>query len=399
MILFKTLYTYIGVLGFAALLPAQIESITLNRSHLSHIDSVIERAIENEDIPGAAIIVGDKENIYYRKAFGHCQLVPDRQKMQLDMLFDMASVTKPVATATSVMILVERGDLRLTDRISDYVDSFSRYIAKDSSMSSEARIYHLLNHTSGLPAYTNAETAAKVLGTPASRKAIVDYLARLPKLSAPGDEYRYSCLGYITLGYIVEKISGLTLHDFSQQNIFGPLNMENTTFIPSDSLRSLCVPTELVDGKPFRGVVHDPLARLQGGVSGNAGLFSTVDDMSTFVRMLMNGGTLNGMRIISPLSVARMSNTLGDIPNLRYGYGWVVKKGVSWVGGDLFPDGGFGHTGYTGTSVWIDPSTELYIVLLFNRVHPEDDGSVSWLRSSIANIVAGAVCFRETMND
>lgn len=386
----KTVYLIILVLGFVGL-SAQPHSVNLHRQHLSHIDAVIQSAIEKKDIPGAVVLIGDKEHVYYRKSFGNRQLVPIQRKMRMDMMFDMASVTKPMATATSVMILAERGMLRLTDRVSDYIPSFSRYMTRDSVLAKEARLYHLLNHTSGLPAYTNAKKAAKVLESPCSVKELAHYIAGLPKLSSPNETYRYSCLGYIVLGYIIEEVSGLNLHAFSQKHIYQPLNMNHTMFIPPDSLALRCVPTEKVDEKPLIGVVHDPLARLQGGISGNAGLFSTADDLMLYARMLINGGTWNNQRILGPLTIERMTRSLPDSPNANYGYGWVIKDGISWVGGDLLPDGGFGHTGYTGTSLWIDRSTQLFIILLSNRVHPKDDGAVDWLRSSIANIVAAAV--------
>lgn len=367
------------------------EDVGMSSERLARIYYVVHEAIERNYIPGALVVVGRHDTVVFREAIGHSQLVPRKKPMRANMMFDMASVTKPVATATSIMILTERGQLRLTDRVRNYVPNFCRYIFPDSTEALDARIWHLLTHTSGLQPYTNADSVAVKLGCPCTREALVNYIAELPKLNAPGDKYHYSCLGFITLAYIIEKVSGQNVAEFAQENIFQPLGMDHTTFVPDRLLKPLCVPTELNNGKPFRGVVHDPLARLQGGISGNAGLFSTVDDLSRYARMMLNSGSLDGACILSPVTVHRMIGIPTTQANAARGYGWMVKRGQSWVGGDLLPDGGFGHTGYTGTSMWIDPETEVFVIVLTNRVHPLDDGAVDWLRSSIANIVAGAV--------
>jgi serine-type D-Ala-D-Ala carboxypeptidase len=376
---------------YAAAPSAATVKAGMNLKALAYIDSAVVRAINQEDIPGAVLLVGRRNEVVYRKAFGYSQLVPEKKPMQADMMFDMASVTKPVATATSVMILCERGQLRLTDKVSEYIPSFCRFKMADSSWAEEARIWHLLTHTSGLPSYTHADTAAVKLGRPCTRAALVEYIAHLPKANAPGDIYRYSCLGFITLAFIIEKVSGLNVHEFSQQALFKPLSMLHTTYVPDSEQLPLCVPTEVVGEKPWIGMVHDPLARLQGGISGNAGLFSTVDDLSRYCRMMLNGGVWNGVRILSPVTVKRMIHIPPTKAEAKRGYGWVVKDGQSWVGGDLLPDLSYGHTGYTGTSIWIDPETQTFIIILTNRVHPKDDGEVDTLRSSIANIVAGAI--------
>ncbi len=363
----------------------------MNPKHMVYIDSAVVKAMQQEMIPGAVILIGRRNLVVYRKAFGYSQLAPEKKPMQVNMMFDMASVTKPVATATCIMILCERGQLRLTDKVSEYIPSFRRFKNADSSWAEEARVWHLLTHTSGLPAYANADTAAAKLGRPCTREALVDYIANLPKMNAPGEIYRYSCLGFITLANIIEKVTGQNVHDFSQQAIFKPLAMHRTTYIPEARSLFLCVPTEVVDAKPWIGVVHDPLARLQGGISGNAGLFSTVDDLSRYCRMMLNGGKWNNVRILSPVTVKRMIHIPHTKAEAKRGYGWVVKDGQSWVGGDLLPDKSYGHTGYTGTSIWLDPETQTFIIILTNRVHPIDDGEVDTLRSSIANIVAGAI--------
>jgi len=360
-------------------------------SRLQQIDRVVQRAIDDGDIPGAVVLVGRSDRVVFCRAYGQSRQLPTPAPMRTDLRFDLASLTKPVATATSVLLLIERGDLRLTDRVSDYVPNFSRIFLPDGSPGEEARIQHLLTHTSGLPAYTSCQSAADSLGQPCSTADLVHYIAALPKEYAPGERTLYSCLGYITLGYIIEKISGKNLDQFSHEHVFAPLGMLNTGFVPADSIRYFCVPTEMVGDTALQGVVHDPLARLQGGISGNAGLFSTAQDLWRFARMVLNGGELDSQRVLSPMTINRMVKTSGASHLSPRGLGWVVKQGTSWVGGDLFPDGGYGHTGYTGTSLWIDPTSETAVIVLTNRVHPQDDGSVDWLRSSIANIVAAAI--------
>ena len=255
----------------------------------------------------------------------------------------------------------------------------------------DARIYHLLTHTSGLPPYTNADTAAALLGRPCDTDSLVAYIARLPKIAPPGKEFHYSCLGYITLAAIVKKVSGKPINEFAQEHLFEPLGMHDTGYLPHPRDRSRLVPTEVIDGEPLVGVVHDPLARLQGGVSGNAGLFSTADDLLRFARMLLNGGELDGVRIFGPLTVAKMTSVYPRVAFSGRGLGWDVSSAYSSNGGDLFPPSGFGHTGYTGTSIWVDRDTRTIVILLTNRVHPYDEGSVVRLRSLVANIVAASI--------
>ena len=221
----------------------------------------------------------------------------------------------------------------------------------------------------------------------------MDYIARLPKTDPPGAELHYSCLGYITLAHIIEKVSGRSVAEFSQDRIFKPLKMRHTLFCPPEKMRDRCVPTEVVEGQALIGVVHDPLARLQGGISGNAGLFSTADDLAIFAEMMLHRGSLSGERILSPLTVARMTSVWPRASSTGRGLGWDLVSPQSSSRGDLFGPNAYGHTGYTGTSIWIDPDTETYVVFLTNRVHPADAGkeAISALRSRVANVAAAAI--------
>ncbi len=367
------------------------ESVGMSSERLRRLDGIIEEAIAQQDIPGAVLLVARKGKVVWRKAHGNRQLVPKVEPMGVEDIFDLASITKPVATASAVMLLVERGQLRLLDPVRLYIPYFSRYVDEEGNPAEDARIYHLLTHTSGLQPYTNADTAAAILGHPCSTDSLVHYIARLPKIAPPGKEFHYSCLGYITLAAIVQIVSGRPLDEFVRENLFEPLGMTDTGFRPPEAKLDRVVPTEVIDGKPLRGVVHDPLARLQGGVSGNAGLFSTADDLLKFAFMLLNGGEFRGTRIFSPLTVERMTSIYEPVAFAGRGLGWDVASPYSSNGGDLFPPSGFGHTGYTGTSIWIDKATETVVILLANRVHPHDDGSVVRLRSLVANVVAASI--------
>lgn len=358
---------------------------------LALLDGLIEAAIARKDFPGAVVLVVHKDRIVYKKAFGLSQTVPEPRPLTADMIFDLASITKPVATATAVMVLVERGEIRLWDRVSLYVPEFTPWYGEKGRAGEEARLFHLLTHTSGLPPYTDAKEAGERLGDPCATADLVRLIARLPKEFPAGTRFVYSCLNYITLAHVVEVVSGKDLAEFTAETVFGPLGMRRTFFRPPESLRDQCVPTEVVEGTPWRGVVHDPLARLQGGVSGNAGLFSTADDLALFARMLLNGGEVGGVRVLSPLAVRRMTEIYPQVGGSGRGLGWDIATDYSTVRGDLFGPGSYGHSGYTGTSIWIDPETSTAVVFLTNRVHPDDKGDIIALRSRVANVVAAAV--------
>jgi len=383
-----------GPAAGAGLPVAKPEAVGMSSKQLARLDAIIDEAIVRKDFPGAVLLVSRKGKTVYRKAFGASQLVPERRPLTADMIFDLASVTKPVATATAVMLLVESGDIRLWDRVRTYVPGFSAWFGEKGLAGEEARLYHLLTHTSGLPPYTDPKEAAKLVGDPCVMADLAGLIAGIPKEGPVGREFVYSCLNYITLAHIVHRASGRPLDEFAAERIFKPLGMTRTFFRPPDDLVDQCVPTEVVDGRPLRGIVHDPLARLQGGVSGNAGLFSTADDLAVFAEMLLGGGERNGVRILSPLAVERMTEIYPQVGESGRGLGWDLDTDYSTLRGDLFGPGSYGHSGYTGTSIWIDPETHTAVVLLTNRVHPDDKGDIVAMRSKVANVVAAAILAR-----
>lgn len=337
------------------------------------IDTVVQAEIEAGHFPGAVVLVGNSDRILYQKAFGEEVATPYHEKMTKRTMFDMASLTKPVATATSVLTLIDQGRIDPNDFVKDYLPDFA-VGGKES-----ARIKHLLTHTSGLPAYTNANTLKKQHGSPCPDE-VIKKICSFDALNEPGQKYRYSCLSYITLAKIVERITGQDINQYSHEHIFKPLGMKHTTFVPPLRWQSKIAATEIVDGILLRGTVHDPLARLNDGVSGNAGLFSTARDLSVYCRMVLNDGVYKGRRILSPKAVRLL--TTAQSHGRSYGFG----IGPSSYSGDQATEA-FRHTGYTGTCLVCDPVTETYLIVLTNRAHPEDGGTAKDVRAKLAKIV------------
>ncbi len=355
----------------------------LSEKRLEGIPPLVEAAIQAKKIPGAVVLIGHEGQVVYRKAFGESSLVPERRAMTADTIFDLASMTKVVATTTAVMQLVELGKIELSAPVSDYWPEFKQ------NGKELVTIRELLTHYSGLP--PDLELKPAWTGYDTAMQMIVDSKLDLP----PGTRFVYSDINFETLGEIVRRVSGEPLDVYCAEHIFKPLGMKDTLFTPPASLRGRIAPTQYehgTSGPVLLGVVHDPTARFMGGVAGHAGLFSTADDISIFAQMLLNGGAYNRARILSPLSIEKMT-TPQTPPNemaLR-GLGWDIDSPFASNRGELFSVGSFGHTGYTGTSIWIDPVTKTYVILLTNRVHPIDKGEVIGLRSALATLVAGAL--------
>ncbi|MGB9892790.1 MAG: serine hydrolase domain-containing protein [Candidatus Saccharicenans sp.] len=379
------------VLAEFRLPPSRPEEVGMDSRRLAVVDEIINQAIEEHDFPGAVLLVSRQGRVVWRKAYGLSQLIPEPAPMKVDLIFDLASMTKPIATATSIMILVERGKIRLWDKVKKYIPEFVPFIEEKGIEGEEARLFHLLTHTSGLPPYVDPKEIISKYGDLCPTETLVKYIASLRKGFRPGEKFVYSCLNYITLAQIVKIVSGEDLAEFSKKNIFQPLGMTSTFFNPPEEVKPRCVPTEVINGKPLRGVVHDPLARLQGGVSGNAGLFSTADDLAIFAQMMLNKGEYKGVRILSPLAVERMTEIFPKLNYAGRGFGWDLASDYATVRGDLFSYNSYGHSGYTGTSIWIDPETQTVVIFLTNRVHPDDKGEIIAKRSQVANVVAAAI--------
>lgn len=345
------------------------------------LDAALNQAVEQGKIPGAVLIVGHDGKVLHRKAYGNRSVEPALETMTVDTIFDCASLTKVIATTSSLMKLFEEGKFRLNDKVTDYIPEFQ-------GGKSDITIRNLLTHFSGLredldtkPAWSGYETGVKM--------ATVDR----PR-GVPGARFVYSDINFILLGEIVHRISGQLVSSYAREHIFLPIGMKESQYQPPASLTPRIAPTERwpKDGAPLRGVVHDPTTRLMGGVAGHAGLFSTADDLARFAQMMLNEGEIDGVRLFSPLTVQKFTSpqTPPDQPVLR-GLGWDIDSPFASNRGELFPIGSFGHTGYTGTSVWIDPFTKSYVILLTNRVHPTERPTITGLRAKIATIAAASL--------
>jgi uncharacterized protein YbbC (DUF1343 family)/CubicO group peptidase (beta-lactamase class C family) len=363
----------------AALAAATLSAQTF--SGAADLDHAINEAIEQGRLPGAVLLIGHDGKVVYRKAYGRRAEFPQPETMTVDTIFDLASLTKVIATTSSMMKLFEQGKFRLNDKVTQYIPEFE-------GGKSDITIRNLLTHFSGLAPdvplsnpWTGYQTGIHLACTD-------------PPQGPPGVRYVYSDINFELLGEIVHRLSGQMLSDYARQHIFLPLGMKETMFQPPASLLARIAPTERTpkNGPPLRGVVHDPTARNMGGVAGHAGLFSTADDLSRFAQMMLNGGELDGVRMFSPLTVKKFTEaqTPPDQPILR-GLGWDIDSPHSGNRGELFPIGSYGHTGFTGTSIWIDPSTRTYVILLANAVHPGGRPPITPLRGKVATIAAAAV--------
>jgi CubicO group peptidase (beta-lactamase class C family) len=305
--------------------------------------------------------------------------------MTADTVFDMASLTKPVATATSVMILVEQGKLRHSDLVAKHWPAFA------ANGKEAVTVEHLLLHTSGLIADNAIADYAD------GKEKALERVAALKLEAPPGTRFKYSDVGFIVLGNLVEKIGGMPVDQFAKKHVFEPLKMTDTGYRPAGELLKRVAPTGKRDGKTILGEVHDPRAYQMGGVAGHAGLFGTADDLARYCRMLLRGGELDGVRVLKPETVKAFTEPHA-VPGGKDGrpwarsFGWDVDTSYSAPRGARFPRGEeFGHTGFTGTSVWVNPATRTAVIILTNRVHPDDKGNVTELRRQVATIVAEAV--------
>ncbi len=403
------------------------QTVGMSAERLNQIDALIEKDIADKKLPGAVVIVGRKGKIVYRKAFGNRSLIPTVEKMTVDTIFDVASLTKPIATATSIMILVERGQLRLNDTIGKFIPEIEDENAK------RVTIQQLLTHTSGYQ--PDFDLREKWAGRDGMLRALYKEKLRNPA----GTKFVYSDIGFIVLGEIVSRVAGneksvkavnyptviikgKEFFPFISRNLLQPLSLNNTSFYameggfylpntPENASKrdSRIAPTENIKGQQnylgakfegdektgeqmLRGQVHDPTAFRMNGVAGHAGLFSTADDLARYCQMLLNGGILDGKRILSSQTIAKMTApyVVSETGATR-GLGWDMNSSFSANRGEFFPLGSFGHTGFTGTSVWIDRVSQTFIVFLSNRVHPDGKGDVTPLRAKVSTVVASAI--------
>ena len=393
------------------------EQVGMNSIRLQNADCVINQAIREKQIPGAVLAVVRHGKMAYLKAYGNRQLIPTVEPMTTNTVFDLASCTKPVATAMAVMLLIERGMLRTEDAVNMYLPHFQSWNGKQNDTTT-IRISNLLTHTSGLPPYAPVKQLSSERDAD-KQQVLARYIDRCQRQYKPGTDMRYSCLNYITLQRIIEHITHQSLRTFCAENIFIPLGMNHTDFIPcaqdkkgnwtntdeprwskrNDAEAYPLAPTEQqANGQVLKGQVHDPLARIMNaGISGNAGLFSTASDLAVLCAMLQNGGSWNGKRILSPITIQAMRTIPSSLKDFGRSLGWDVSSPYASNKGDLLSNEAYGHTGYTGTSIVIDPVNDLSIILLTNCVHPQDKGNTVRLRALVANAVAASITNEEPL--
>ena len=360
--------------------PTPPASAAITSKSLKPIASIVKKEIRAGRIPGAVIIVGNRDKKIFRQAFGYRSTRPKKLPMRVNTVFDLASLTKVIATTTAVMKLVEDGKLSIQDPVSEYWPEFG------SNGKEEITVRNLLTHYSGM-------RPDLPLGNGWSGyKTAVEMILDEKPLYAPGTRYIYSDINFEILGELVRRISDKPLDEYCSENIFKPLGMKHTFFKPAVSLKKSIAPTQYRHGRKGEilcGEVHDPAARRMGGVAGHAGLFSTADDLSLFARMLLDGGKINGVRILKSSTIEMMTTPQSppDHTPLR-GLGWDIAAPFASNRDELDPEGSYGHKGYTGTFIWIDPVSHSYVIILTNRVHPNGRGDAEPLRKNVIELVS-----------
>ena len=366
---------------------------------LKEIDAAVENAIAAGDIPGAVVWLESKGEVYHR-AYGQRMISPGSEKMTRDTIFDVASLTKVLATTPAILHLAEGGRLDLSAPIADYIPEFLeggiRPEPNDPEVTAADReaitVQHLLTHQSGLPPGIFLSEADFWGHEEGVRRA-----ATIGLIERPGTRFRYSDVNFILLGEIVSRVSGQRLDEYAEANFLGPLGMYSSGFLPTGLAQSRIAPTtEIVDFGLLRGIVHDPTARRMQGVAGHAGLFSTAEDIATFLRVLMRGTPVSGIPILNETTLeAATTNQLPAELGVERGLGWDIGSGFAYQRGEKFPKRGYGHTGWTGTSIWVDPASETFLIVLANRNHPSESGRIKDLRIELGTLAAEAVGYTD----
>lgn len=383
-----------------ALSTATPESMGMDSKRLAQADSVILQAIKDTICPGAVLAVVRDDKLVYLKAYGNKQLIPEVVPMTTETIFDLASLSKCVGTTLSIMQLVEKGYINLTDRVDRYIPDFAPWVDPATGEKVNITIQDLLTHTSGLSSYTNVANCVKRFGEHQPDSLMRHIAVEIPRNFRPGTDYIYSCLNFVTLQNVLQNITGERLCDYAYNNVYAPLGLKHTCYFPTDEpvpadVLAHIAPTELqADGLPYIGQVHDPIAnKLNAGNSGNAGVFSNAEDLAVIAAALLNGGAIEGRRILSPAGVEMMATIPDDIDHsIGRSFGWDANTGLDNTRGNLTTsDRCIYHTGYTGTSMVVDFGTKTAIILLTNRVHPYDTGNMFRTRAMVANIVASSI--------
>jgi len=354
-------------------------NVVAPRSLDSQVAEEIRRDIRDRigegELSGCVLLVGDSRGPLMHEAFGFAALEPRPVPATLDTLFDLASLTKPLATAMSIMLLVEQRAIELASPVVRHLADFGQ-AGKET-----VTIEQLLTHVSGL---TADNALSDYLEGP---EVAWDRIDALPLLDPPGARFRYSDVGFLVLGRIVEQVSGVRLDRFAAERFYEPLGMIDTGFVPDAERRRRAITTEQRDGNWIRGDVHDPRAHALGGVAGHAGLFATARDLARMAEALLGGGLREGVRVLAPETVALMTADRTVPGEQIRSLGWDKRSGFSSNRGESFTDRAFGHGGFTGTSFWVDPGCDRYVIFLGNRLHPDGRGNVNRLAGRIGTAV------------
>ena len=367
---------------------AEAKEGAFDPAKMQPVDSAIEEGIKDRKTPGAVLLVGNRAGILYEKAYGKLTYEDDAPPTRIDTIWDLASLSKPVGCATAVMILADQKKISIADPVAKYLPEFA------NNGKEKITIEMLLLHRGGLIPDNPLKDYQSGVETAWGN------IMKLKPRWEPGTHFAYTDVGFLVLGKLVERVSGKTLDQFDREYVFGPLGMNETTYNPPDSLEARIAPTEKRDGKWIVGEVHDPRSYLLGGVAGHAGVFSTVRDVSRYCRMILNGGELEGKRIMSAETLRQMitrqdlEDTDKEGKKIRpgRGLGFDFTSSYASVRGERFEAGKtFGHTGYTGTMFWMDPENDCFMIFLTNRVHPDDKSNIGPLRRKVATGVAEAM--------
>lgn len=382
------LFWLASMTAFAAPLPQVApKDIGFDAAKLAEIDPTIASAIDEKKMPGCVVCIGRRGTIALLKAYGHRSLEPAKEEMTTDTVFDLASLTKPIATATSTMMLIEQGKVKLGDPVATYLPEFAAN-GKES-----VTVEQLFVHTSGLiPDNAIADYAD-------GPERAIERVFALKLTTPPSERFAYSDMNFVVLAELVKKVSGKNVHEFSQEHIFQPLGMKETMYLPGEELRKRAAPTEKRGDAWMRGEVHDPRAYKLGGIAGHAGLFSTAQDLAIYANAMLGRGEYAGVRIMqeetwsdmtAPRRVPGRNNEGESYDGLR-GLGWDMRTGFSSNRGQGMSDAAFGHGGFTGTGIWIDPEKDLFVIFLSNRVHPNGKGNVNPLIGRVGTIAVEAL--------
>jgi len=354
---------------------ASPKAVHLSAARLAFIDEVVQEGLDRGRMPGCVVLVGRSDGVAFLKAYGFRQLKPEPSPMKPDTVFDLASLTKPIATGTCIMRLIEEGRLQLSDPVAKYIPAFA------ANGKEQITIEQLLIHQSGLIPDNSIRDYDQ------GPEEAFDRIYALKPTAEPGTKFMYSDVGFIVLAQIVKQITGKSIHEYSQETTFKPLGMKETGYLPGDDLKQRAAVTEQRDGQWMQGEVHDPRAHRLGGIAGHAGLFSTATDLARYAQMMLRGGEGG---VLKHGTIKAMTQPRKTARGLR-GLGWDKKSPYSSNRGDLFTPQAFGHGGFTGTGIWIDPGHDLYVIFLSNRVHPDGKGSVNTLIGRIGTIAAAAI--------